>query len=201
MIRSKATLAVITCSLVAVWILLSNDANAEQDSIYSLTVPLTAPSQAQSFGLDINRGHYTLTSMFYASCPHVCPMLIGTLQMIERELSPMQQQKLRVLLISVDPERDDVAALKELQKRHGLAGKSNWILARPEPDDVRLIAAVLGVKYRKMNDGEINHTTAITLIDPDGHVVANSAVLGNVDDEFVELLKQSLDTLPAINHQ
>jgi cytochrome oxidase Cu insertion factor (SCO1/SenC/PrrC family) len=49
------------------------------DSLYRLEVDLHGHQGAQG-SLDLNAGAYTLVTMFYGSCPHVCPMIISTMQ-------------------------------------------------------------------------------------------------------------------------
>src|SRR5687767_7589029 len=82
-------------------------------SIYNLKVTLTDANGAQH-GLDMHRGHPVLVTMFYGSCPMACPLLIDTMRAAERAASPADRQQLRLLLISIDPERDTVPNLSAL---------------------------------------------------------------------------------------
>ncbi|MCB9743891.1 MAG: SCO family protein [Alphaproteobacteria bacterium] len=138
-------------------------------SIYLLDLPLR-DHNGETIALDVHRGHPTLVAMFYATCPSACPMLIKDLQTLEAALSPEEQASLRVLLVSLDPATDDRDALAEVVERHALDG-ARWTLAAPEPERVRDLAAVLGVSYRRLESGEFNHSSLITLLDAEGRPV------------------------------
>jgi protein SCO1 len=146
------------------------------DSIYALSASLVDQRGGQ-VGLDVFRGHRVLISMFYASCPDACPLLIADLQRIERELPQRVRADLRVVLVSLDPGRDTPEALLALaQARH--VDESRWRLLRAPEDTVREIAAVLGIKYRRLPDGNFNHSSIITLLDGNGVVVARDEAVG-----------------------
>ena len=160
------------------------------NSVYHLQVSLEDQSGEIS-GLDRYRGKPVLVTMFYTSCPHVCPMLISTIKFTESELTEQELAGLRVLTISIDPERDSPEQLLELMERHRVDA-SRWSMARPDPGDLRTIAGVFGVRYKKLSDGEFNHTTRIILLDQDGTQVASTEQLGRTDVEFLEAIKKSL---------
>jgi protein SCO1/2 len=148
-------------------------------SIYQLQAVLTNQSGVQH-GLDVYAGQPVLVSMFYGSCPAACPLLIDTLRAVERAVPPEQRARLRVLLISIDPQRDTPQSLQELARvRH--IDVSRWTLARTDAATVRRIAAVLEVQYRQLPNGDFNHASVITLVSPKGEIVARSSVLGKVD--------------------
>jgi protein SCO1/2 len=111
-------------------------------SIYQLDAALTNQA-GQPIGLDVYRGHPVLVTMFYASCPAACPLLIDTMRAIERSIDPKTLSGLRVLMVSVDPERDTPAALAELAKTRRI-DLARWTLATADAATVRKIAALLG---------------------------------------------------------
>ncbi|HEY2406608.1 MAG TPA: SCO family protein [Polyangiaceae bacterium] len=152
-------------------------------------MPLTLVDQdGQSFALDSYRGHPVLVSMFYASCPYACPTLISQIQRVDRALSARARGDLRVLLVSFDPERDTPEKLKQLcLERH--VDETRWRLARASADDVRQLAAVLGVKYKRLDDGGYNHSSVITVLDQQGFVRARSDGLAQqVDPQIGDAL-------------
>jgi protein SCO1 len=159
------------------------------DSLYKLEVPLTDQA-GRAVTLDVHRGKPVLVTMFYGSCPHVCPILISTMQRLERELPEAQRGRLRVLMVSLDPERDTPAKLTEVAGRHGVDLK-RWTLARAGEADVRRLAAALGIQYRQLPDGEFNHATVITLLDPDGRIRKRTSSLLRLEKEFVDAMAES----------
>jgi len=157
------------------------------DSVYQLHIALTDQAGAAAT-LERYRGQPVLITMFYGSCPHVCPMLISTLQRFERELPEASRGRLRVLMVSLDPERDTPAKLTEVAARHRV-DLSRWTLARAEPKDVRRLAAALNIQYRQLPDGEFNHSTVITLLDAQGRIRKQTSSMLRPDAEFSGALK------------
>lgn len=140
------------------------------DSVYQLQTALVDQHGALT-ALDVHRGHPVILSMFYASCPTACPMLIEDVRALERSLSEAEREDLRVVLVSLDPERDTPEMLAEVVVRHGV-DDARWTLVRPGVEDVRAIAAALGIRYRATSNGEMNHTSLLTLLDVNGRPVA-----------------------------
>lgn len=171
--------------LLAASLAQADDAYPPQ-SIYRLEARLTNQSGI-GHGLDVYAGQPVLVSMFYGSCPAACPLLIDTLRAVERAAPPAQRQRLRVLMISIDPQHDSVQALQELAKTRHI-DLSRWTLARTDATTVRRIAAVLGVQYRQLPDGGFNHSSIITLLSPRGEIVRQSTVLAKADSALLDAL-------------
>lgn len=157
------------------------------DSIYQLEARLTDQG-GRARGFDLYRGSPVLVTMFYGSCPATCPLIIDTLRAIERELPVENRGRLRVLMISIDPARDTPAALRELAATRHIDG-TRWTLARTEEASVREIAALLDVQYRRLPNGDFNHSTVITLLSPEGRIEARSSDLGHADPILVDRLR------------
>ena len=139
-------------------------------SLYDLPVTLTDQSGKKLTLRDL-AGHPVLITMFYGTCPHACPMLISDVKAIERQLDPETRAALRVVLVSFDPARDTTEALKELADKHHV-DQQRWLFANATDEDVRTLAAGLGIKYRRLPDGSYNHSSIITLLDARGGVAS-----------------------------
>jgi protein SCO1 len=161
------------------------------DSIYQLDVLLT-DQDGQELRLPDLRGQVRIVSMFYASCPYVCPLTISTLGRIEKELTPEQRANLGVVLITLDPERDTSEALKTLARERNL-DETRWRLERTDSVTVRKLAGVLGIQYRQLENRDFNHSSALILLDADGRVLARSSQMGDPDPEFVAAVLQALN--------
>lgn len=159
------------------------------DSIYQLQVQL-GDQKGRTLGLDRNAGAPTIVSMFYASCPHICPMLVSSVQMLEKDLPAKQRGRLRVLFVSVDP-ADDAAALAAVVAKHGIDGK-RWTLAHATAEDVRLVAAALGVRYKQLPDKSFSHSTVLTLLDAQGRVLRRTESFMDPEPEFRAALAGAL---------
>lgn len=163
------------------------------DSVYRVMADLSDQS-GQAMRFADAAGDVRLTSMFYAGCGYVCPLLIEQIRAIETQLDEDQKNRLRVLLISLDPKRDTPEALTKLAELRNL-DLQRWTLARPAPGDLRKLSAVLGVQYRQLEDGEVNHSTVISLLDAEGRILAQTSKLGaKPDPGFVDAVRAALTT-------
>ena len=153
-------------SAVLACVVLSGLAAAGDDSIYQLTGTFKDQT-GREVRLDVERGHPVLMSMFYASCTETCPVLIAELHRIEASLSPEFRDDLRVVLVSLDPERDTPAALQMLAERHRVDPVRWRFLTGPDAT-VREVAALLGVRFRRLSTGMINHSSVIVVLDRSG---------------------------------
>lgn len=159
------------------------------DSYYQMEAPLET-RDGSTVPFASLHGKPALVSMFYGSCPHVCPMLISTIQQVEKQLTEAERAQLQVAMVSIDPERDTPAQLSEVATRHHIG--DGWVFARTTPEKTRSLAAVLGIKYKALPDGMFNHTSAIILLDSEGREITRSGKLGMTDPEFVAAVKKAL---------
>lgn len=166
------------------------------DSVYQLPLALTDQDGRLREWRDF-RGQPRLVTMFYTSCQYICPLIIDAGKSIERSLTPAQLERLGVVMISMDPARDSPAALKETAVKRRL-DTARWSLVAPPAADVRAVAAVLGVRYRQLADGDFNHTSVLILLDPDGRVLARTEQMGNKGDpEFLAAVRRATDAGPS----
>ena len=162
-----------------------------KDSVYQLTLPLT-DQHGKTADWRSRRGQPQVVAMFYTSCQYICPLIVDSGKAVQHALTPAEQAKLGILLISMDPKRDTPAALMTVAKKRGL-DPVRWSLASPRQDDVRSVAGVLGVRYRQLADGEFNHTSALVLLDRDGRIVTRTEKIGSVvDPEFIAAVHRVL---------
>ena len=162
-----------------------------RDSVYQLPLRLTDQA-GRSADWRTRRGKPQLVSMFYTSCHYICPLIVDSGKAVEKSLTPAQQQRLGILLVSLDPARDTPAALQSIVDKRRL-DTARWILASPPLGEVRAVAGVLGIRYRLLADGEFNHTSALVLLDADGRILARSEQVGSrPDPEFVAAVRRAL---------
>ena len=89
---------------------------------------------------------------------------------LEEALPTELQNVVGFTLVSIDPERDTPDALRAYRERLRLS-RDHWTLLRGSVDDVRELAALLGVNYRRDARGQFAHTSLITVLDVDGAVI------------------------------
>jgi protein SCO1/2 len=163
------------------------------DSVYQLPLSLT-DQDGRTADWREQRGKPRLVSMFYTSCQYICPLIVDSGKAIDRQLTPAQQQRIGIVLISMDPARDSPAALRSVVDQRKL-DTQRWTLAAPPAADVRAAAGVLGIRYRQLADGEFNHTSALVLLDADGRVLARTEQMGSrPDPAFVEAVRRAAST-------
>lgn len=161
------------------------------DSLYQLQASLADQAgRTQTWrGL---RGKPRIVTMFYSSCPYMCPLIIESGKAIDRALTPAERSRLGFVMVSLDPGRDTPKALSALAAKRGIDTK-RWLLLRPAAKDVRPIAGVLGVRFRALADGEFNHTSVLVLLDPEGRELARTETIGSKPDpEFLKAVRAAL---------
>jgi protein SCO1/2 len=159
-------------------------------SIHRLDIALVDQDGNGSHLAD-RRGRPLVVGMFYTSCHSACPLIVDTLLATERALAKEGGPEVDVLLVSFDPSHDDPLALKRVADSRKLAPPA-WTLARAEPGDVRKLAAVLDIRYRALDDGEINHSSVLTLLDREGRIVARTEKIGTTDDAFIAEVRRTI---------
>lgn len=165
----------------------SPGADPPTDSIYQLDIGLQDQA-GRSFRLPELRGTVYVVSMFYTSCQYACPTTIETMKQTLAQLPEQQRGHARALMVSFDPKRDSIQVLDRVAHEHGLDSQV-WTLARTDEASARKLAALLGVQYRALPDGDFNHNTRLLLIDREGRIAAQSDVIGKVEPAFVARLR------------
>ena len=146
----------------------SVEAEATGPSLYALPVPLVT-HEAERTTLAAFQGAPVVVSMFYTTCPSACPLLV---EAARSALVEAGDPAVTVLLGSLDPENDSVEALRRAHESRGVGGQ--FVFARPEPDQVREVAALLGIKVRPLPGGGFAHTSVLVLLDAEGRVLARA---------------------------
>ncbi|WP_034295804.1 hypothetical protein [Herbaspirillum sp. RV1423] len=52
------------------------------------------------------------------------------------------------------------------------------------------VPSALHRKYRRLPNGDYNHTTALILLDAEGRIAGSASKLGEVDADFVKLIRE-----------
>lgn len=126
------------------------------------------------------RGAPVLLAMVYTHCTATCPLAVAELKRIAA-LEP----GVRLVLVSLDPARDDPERLARYAADHALDA-SRWTLLTGSDSDVRDLAATLSVRYRRVTPDDLAHSNLITLLDREGRIVRQTS--GPMDDAAVTQL-------------
>jgi protein SCO1/2 len=160
---------------------------APGDSVYRLDARLE-DQDGRAFTLAALQGRPVLASMFYTSCDMVCPMIFESMHANLRALPVRERDAVRILMVSFDPARDTQAVLKKSAEQHNC--DSRWRLARCDEATARKVAAVLGIQYRRLPNGDYNHSSTIDVLDAQGRIVARTGKLGEADPVVATALRK-----------
>lgn len=138
---------------------------------------LLQASNGRTLMADDLRGRFQLLSFGYVSCPDVCPATLLEMKQVLAALGERAAQ-LQPVFVSVDPERDTLAVLREYtaafdRRIVGVTGPPE-LLARAAQD--------FGVRYEKHRDPgapagvyTVDHTVGMFLVGPDGQLLTRFA--------------------------
>jgi protein SCO1/2 len=168
------------------------------ESIYHFKAKLT-DQHGKEFELASLRGSAILTTMFYASCTSICPMLIAQLKHIDDAVPAAARAQTQILLVTLDPDRDTPDKLEALAQQHAITDP-RWHFLRAEPNDVRELAALLGIRYRRLPSGDILHSPLIALLDRDGVIAARQENAADNPAPLLSKLEQTLAGDVALAH-
>lgn len=133
-------------------------------------------TDGRPLGRDALRNRWTYVFFGYASCPDVCPTTLATLA-AERKLLQDLPPELQpgVLLVSVDPQRDDATKLAAYVRYFD----PGFEAATGSDAAVASAAAAFGAAYARVPapDGSytLDHSSAVFLVGPRGSLVATSS--------------------------
>jgi protein SCO1/2 len=104
----------------------------------------------------------------YTFCPDICPTTLADLSRSWKKLAPEVQEKLQVVLVSVDPQRDTAASLKPYMDYFNPA----FLAFTGSPQSLAAITPQLHAFYARVerDDGMaylMDHTANIALVSPD----------------------------------
>ena len=117
------------------------------------------------------KGRPFLVFFGFTHCPEVCPTTLFEISEILRKLGP-DADRVRAVFITVDPERDTPAALKDYLSSFDphLAGLTG------DPDAIAAVAKAYRVYYKKVpldgGDYTMDHTAIVYLMDKQGRFVS-----------------------------
>ena len=145
------------------------------------------------FALASMRGRNVLVFFGYTHCPDVCPATMGTIGKVLTAMGP----DTRAVFVTVDPERDSVAWLKEymgyLQAGFtGLTGTDAQVRAAADAWDVRYARVETGSK----DAYAMSHTADQYLVDASGQLRAHFP-FGTGAESIVDTIRQVAASEPS----
>jgi protein SCO1/2 len=125
-------------------------------------------------GLRDYRGKALVITFIYTRCPlpDYCPLMSRNFEEIAKAISADASLKnsARLLSVSIDPEFDQPAVLREYARRYGAAEGGPWDFATGKPDEVRRVAKFFGLDYWQ-DSGQIIHALVTAVMDGEAKIV------------------------------
>ncbi len=128
-------------------------------------------STGETMSLSDFRGKYVVVFFGYTYCPDACPTTLNDLQQMTKAMTPEQVENTQVVMISVDPERDTPQQLATYLDYFD----PNFIGMTGTVQEIQPIASQFGIFFERQPGSEntgylVDHSSAVTLIDPEGRV-------------------------------
>lgn len=116
------------------------------------------------------RGKVVVVFFGFTQCPDVCPTSMNTMAEVKQLLGD-QGNRLQVLFITVDPERDTNAMLKEYMQNFD----PSFLALRPEPGELKAVADGFKVYYAKVagktpTSYSMDHSAGKFIFDTEGRI-------------------------------
>ena len=121
------------------------------------------------FNLERMQGIWTIVFFGFTHCPDICPTTLAMLNETYSKLKDSEKERVQVVMVSLDPERDTVEKLAEYVPYFnpaftGVTGNKHLI---------RRLTAELNVAYNQVplsgDDYTVDHSTQLILVNPMGH--------------------------------
>jgi protein SCO1/2 len=126
----------------------------------------------QPVRLSALRGHVVVLTFLYTSCPDICPLTAHKLAATVERLPPAQQRVVTVLAVTVDPERDTPARLRQYLEANGLSGRLTFLTGDHSVLEQVWASYGIGVTKQPLADNSpvytVGHISVTYVIDKDG---------------------------------
>ncbi|MCA1801802.1 MAG: SCO family protein [Rhodothermaceae bacterium] len=123
-----------------------------------------------SVDFDVLRGKVQVLAMVYTYCEFACPRILADMKRIEKDLTEETRQYTNFVIVSIDPQRDTPERLLEFAVANNLSSDS-WTLLNGSDGDILEIAALLGVRYKRISDTDFTHSNMISVLNREGEIV------------------------------
>lgn len=162
-----AALALLTVPLSAA----AHDAGGDQRlPVIGPAPPFTLTSQdGNPVALADLRGKVLAVTFIYTGCPDICPMVTQKMVDVQNALGAKFGKQIAFVSITLDPEHDTPAVLKDYAQSWG-AKPNGWMFLTGSLAAVRDVTRRYGVFFAKKEDGSVEHSQLTSLIDADGQM-------------------------------
>jgi protein SCO1/2 len=157
-------------------------------SIYNLPSKWTTQN-GNDIELKDLKGEVLVMVMIYTSCQAACPRLVADMRSIEEQLPAATKGKVKLILVSIDPEVDTPERLKAFSIENKMEG-NQWLFLRSSEKNTREFAAVLAVNYKKISPMDFSHSNIISVFNKEGELVHQQEGLNVNNSETVKRISE-----------
>ena len=136
-------------------------------------------------------GKAILLDFVFTRCTGPCPILTSRQVGLQRRLAAELGARTHFVSITLDPDHDTPAALREYAGARG-ADLSNWSFLTGARPDVEAVVASYGVGSVRAPDGDIEHMIVTFLIAPDGRIAERYVGMDDDPETILRDLKRLL---------
>lgn len=127
---------------------------------YFPNVPLTTQDgETVHFFDDLIKDKVVAINFIYTHCPDTCPLETAQLVQVQNIMGDRLGKDVFFYSISIDPERDTPAVLKEYRQRF----KANWTFLTGKKSDIIELRKKLGLYIAEIQDGSNNHNVSMII--------------------------------------
>lgn len=131
-----------------------------------------------------------LLVMLFTRCETACPLIVEDLKEIAKDVDGKRSEKIAVSLFSLDSFRETPDSLSAFAQKRKLP--AHWSLFASNADAVAELAAALGVRYKRLANGDFIHSNIIFFLNRDGEVVARKEGIKSPRKEFLGEISKRL---------
>jgi protein SCO1 len=113
-------------------------------------------------------GRRTILTMAYPNCRRTCSFTLKKLVSLQDE-ADRNAQPVEIVVVSLDPARDDAQAWRQYRQRHHLS-RANWHFLTGGEADTRDLARWIGLGEYWKYDDHVLHDFGMVVIDTAGRV-------------------------------
>jgi protein SCO1/2 len=129
----------------------------------------TQENKSVRFYDDVVKGKIVLINLMFTSCSKYCPITTPRLVRVQKELQKQLGDRLRMVSITIDAERDTPKALADYARRYGVS--KDWLFLTGKREDVDLIRRKLGIYDTE--EKKLEHMSLLTVgNEPEGQWLA-----------------------------
>jgi protein SCO1/2 len=138
----------------------------------------------QAVGRSLFEGQWDLVFFGFTNCPDICPTTLQLLNQVRKRLDAAGVQPLpRIVLVSVDPERDTPEALARYTSAFG----ANIVGITGDIGEIEKLTRSLGIYFARTDpasDGNysVDHSAVVLVLNPDGRFRALFSGQNRVED-------------------